>query len=70
MTHPLAFKDNRGGFTDGNGNEVREGDKVLYAIGHRRAVLHEALHDGDAFITFEDGTFGTVKWRLLCKLVD
>ena len=50
--HPLAFRYNRGGFTDGNGCHVVAGDRVEYRFdNHRRGVLDEALHDGDAFVT-------------------
>lgn len=66
--HPLAFKDNNGGFTDANNVEVKAGDPVEYMDG-RKATLDEALHDGDAFVTFEDGSHETVKWRHLIKRV-
>ena len=68
MPHPLAFPNSRGGFTDGNGNSVKEGDLVVYKFDNRMAILDEALHDGDAFITFEDGQCATVKWHHLAKL--
>lgn len=67
--HPHAFKGSGNGFTDHDGNSVREGNRVLYTIDGRYAIMDEALHDGDAFVTFEDGTFGTVKWTHL-MLVD
>ncbi len=70
MTHPHAFPGNKGGFTDGNGRKVVEGDRVEYRFeNHRRGVLDEALHDGDAFVTWDDGSYATVKWHHLAKIV-
>lgn len=67
--HPHAFRDNNGGFIDGNDRKVTEGDLVEYKYeNHRRGVLDEALQDGDAFVTWDDGSFGTVKWIHLCKI--
>ena len=62
--HPLAFPNNNG-FRDQDGNDVRAGDKVLHTLSGRTATLDEALHDGDAFVTFDDGTHDTVKWNHL-----
>lgn len=28
-------------------------------------MLDECLQDGDAYVTWDDGTFGTVKWNHL-----
>jgi hypothetical protein len=33
-----------------------------YLIDGRTGTLDECLHDGDAFVTWDDGTFGTVRW--------
>lgn len=41
------------------------GDRVRYTIDGRTGVADEFTHDGDAFITWDDGTFGTVKWNHL-----
>ncbi len=65
--HPHAFPDNKSGFEDQDGNMVEAGDQVIYMIDGRVAVLDEALHDGDAFVTFEEGYSATVKWRHLKK---
>lgn len=65
--HPFAFPDNSGGFTDGNGNKVVAGDRIQYRVGDRRGVLDEALQDGEAFVTFDDGEHATVNWHHLCK---
>lgn len=71
MVHPLAFRGNRGGFIDGNDCRVIEGDRVEYRYeNHRRGVLDEALHDGDAFVTWDDGSHATVKWCNLAKIPD
>lgn len=67
MTHPMAFP-NTGGFEDRNGNDVKAGDKVLYLINGRKATLDEALQDGDAYVTYEDGTHGNIKWNHLIKI--
>ncbi len=68
--HPFAFRHNDGGFIDGNDRRVVAGDRVEYRFeNHRRGVLDEALHDGDAFVTWDDGTFATVKWHHLAKIV-
>lgn len=59
----------RGGFTDGNGRKVIAGDCVEYEFeNHRRGVLIEALQDGDAFVKWDDGIRGQVKWRSLAKI--
>ena len=68
--HPLALSGNNGGFTDFNEQKVKAGDKVLYVIDGRTATLDEAFHDGDAFVTFDDGAYDTVKWRHLQKITD
>ncbi len=69
--HPHAFPENRGGFTDGNDRKVVAGDRVEYRFeNHRRGVLDEALHDGDAFVTWDDGSHATVKWHHLAKIVE
>ena len=69
MPHQLSLPDHKGGFIDGNGRLVKAGDKVLYKFGHRVGTLDEALLGGEASVTWADGTFGTVKWRHLCKIL-
>ncbi len=68
MPHPHSFPGNKNGFHDGFDEKVEEGDKVFYTVDRRIATLDEALQDGDAFVTFEDGSYGTVKWRNLVKI--
>ena len=62
--HPFAFEGKSGG-NSGAWNEVHSGDHVIYLIDGRTGTLDECLHDGDAFVTWADGTFGTVKWHNL-----
>lgn len=59
--HPFAFEGKSGG-NSGAWNEVHAGDHVIYLIDGRTGTLDECLHDGDAFVTWDDGTFGTVHW--------
>ena len=65
--HPMALP-NSSGFTDGNDVSVKSGDRVQYRFGLRTGVLDEALQDGDAFVTWDDGTYGTVKWHHLAAI--
>jgi hypothetical protein len=65
--HPLAFPGNKSGGNSGTDHEVTSGDRIIYTISGRRGVLDECLHDGDAFVTWDDGTFGTVKWYHLVR---
>ena len=65
--HPSAFKSNRSGFEDRNGKQVKAGNTIIYSIDGRKGVLDEALQDGDAFVTWDDGRYGTVKWHHLAK---
>jgi hypothetical protein len=58
--HPYAFPDNRSG-----ANGMHAGDRVVYQIDGRHGVADEFLHDGDAFVSFDDGRCGTVKWNHL-----
>ena len=60
--HPLAFPERRSGGNSGTDREVHSGERVIYDIDGRHGMLDECLHDGDAFVTWDDGTFGTVKW--------
>lgn len=58
--HPLATKGHRNG-----ANGMKAGDRVKYTIDGRVGVADEFLSDGDAFVTWDDGTFETVKWNHL-----
>lgn len=61
--HPLAFQGNRSG-----AGCINAGDRVSYDIDGRRGVMDEALSDGEALMTWDDGTFGIVNWNHLTKL--
>lgn len=63
--HPLAFPGNRSAGNVGGQNEVRSGARVRYVIDGRTGILDECLHDGDAYVTWDDGSFGEVKWHHL-----
>ena len=65
--HPLAIKNSNGG-NSGSWNEVRDGERVIYLIDGRTGTLDECLHDGDAFVTWDDGKFETVKWYNLAPV--
>ena len=41
------------------------GDRVYHTIHKRFGVADEFLHDGDCLITWEDGSYDTVKWNHL-----
>ena len=60
--HPLA----RG---SGGAYGMKAGDIVQHKNG-RKCRLDEALPDGDAFVTWEDGTYGETKWHHLHSLKD
>lgn len=59
IMHPLAIKN------DSGANEMKSGDRIVYIIDGRHGVANEFLHDGDAFVTFDDGKHQTVKWNYL-----
>lgn len=58
--HPLARPSNQSGAFDMNA-----GDRVVHTIDDRHGVADEFLHDGDALVSFDDGSFDTVKWAHL-----
>lgn len=60
--HPFAFKGNKSGACG-----MKVGDRVIYVLDGRHGVADEFLQDGDTYITWDDGTYGNVKWRLLVK---
>lgn len=63
--HPFAFSGNKSGGNSGTRSEVSAGDRIRCDITGRTGVLDECLQDGDAYVTWDDGTFGTVKWNHL-----
>lgn len=56
--HPFAQTEHRSGACG-----MKAGDRFIYTIDGRRGVADEFLHDGEAFVTWDDGTFGTIKWN-------
>jgi hypothetical protein len=62
--HPFSLPMN----ADGGAMDMRNGDIVRYDIDGRICRLDEAMQDGDAFVTWEDGTYDTVKWNHLSGL--
>lgn len=60
--HPFAFSGNKSGAFN-----MRAGDRVIYEIDGRHGRADEFLSDGDAFVTFDDGSYETVKWNNLRK---
>jgi hypothetical protein len=66
--HPFAIEHPIGHKSAGNSgawNEVCSGDQVIYLIDGRTGVLDECMHDGEAFVTWDDGTYGVIKWHHL-----
>ena len=57
--HPLALKGQNGA------NGMKAGDRIVHTIDGRQGIADEFLHDGDAFVSFDDGTFETVNWNHL-----
>lgn len=58
--HPFARPGNRSGAFG-----MKSGDRVRYVIDGRTGRADEFLHDGDAFVAWDDGSYGTVKWNNL-----
>lgn len=58
--HPLALTGHRNGAYG-----MKAGDRIVYSIDGRHGTADEFLSDGDTFVTWDDGTFGTVKWKHL-----
>lgn len=61
--HPLAFNSRPSGGNSGGWNEVHSGDRIISLIDGRTGILDECLHSGEALITWDDGTFGEVKYH-------
>ena len=66
--HPLAFEENKSAFTRyRTGERFQTGDKIRHAKDGRTGTLDEVLHDGEAFVTWDDGTYDTLKWEEIVK---
>lgn len=46
-------------------NGMKAGDRIRYTIDGRTGTADEFLSDGDTFVTWDDGTYDTVKWNHL-----
>lgn len=60
MPHPMSIPGKHSG-----ANGMKAGDRVRYRLDGRLGVADEFLHDGEAFVTFDDGKHETVKWNHL-----
>jgi hypothetical protein len=58
--HPFALTGHRNG-----ANGMKAGDRVQHVINGRTGIVDEFLHDGDAFVTWDDDTYAIVKWNNL-----
>lgn len=63
--HPYAIPENKSGGNSGSPSEVRAGNRIVCDITGKRGMLDECLQDGDAYVTWDDGTYATVKWNHL-----
>jgi hypothetical protein len=62
--HPLAMNNNSGAMG------MKAGERLFHIPSQQWCVADEFLHDGDAFVTFDDGRHDTVKWSSLSKAPD
>lgn len=61
--HPLARPNNGTGLSVSPGKPgVQAGDRIILNDG-RRGVADEFLHDGDAYVSLDDGVCATVRWN-------
>jgi hypothetical protein len=60
VMHPFAFPKNRSGALG-----MKAGDRVIHSIDGRCGTADEFLHDGEVFVSWDDGCFGTVLWNHL-----
>lgn len=58
--HPFALRGHRNGALG-----IKAGDRFVYDVDGRHGWADEFLQDGDAFVTFDDGTHDTIKWNLM-----
>ena len=48
--------------------DLTEGDRFRYDIDGRIGIAGEFTQDGDCYVTWEDGTGGTIKWNHMTKI--
>jgi len=58
--HPLALLGHHNGALG-----MKAGDRVVYRLDGRHGRADEFTSDGEAFITWDDGTYDIVKWKNL-----
>lgn len=61
--HPMSFGPN-GGISRGT-NSLRAGERFIYTIDGRHGRADEILQDGDAYVTWDDGTWDCIKWNYM-----
>lgn len=66
MAHPLSTMNPYAHET--GAYDMSAGDRICLKSDGREGVADEFLSDGDAFVSFDDGTFGTVRWNDLQKI--
>lgn len=49
----------------GGAKGMKAGDRIRYKIDGRTGWCDEFMHDGDAFVCWDDGTYETVLWHHL-----
>lgn len=62
MTHPLAFPRGTNGGTNKYGQRMEAGCRIRNPFSGKVGVADEFLQDGDTYVTYDDGTYDTVKW--------
>lgn len=62
--HPRAFPGKSGALG------MKAGDRICYMPDGCCGIADEFLSDGDVLMTWDDGTFGIVKWNNLSPLRD
>ena len=56
--HPFACSGHKNGALG-----MSAGDRIVYLKDGRHGVVDEFLYDGECFLTLDDGTYVTCKWR-------
>ena len=57
--HPFALPSRSGALG------MKAGDRVRSRLDGRTGVADEFTHDGETYMTWDDGTFGMYKWNHL-----
>jgi hypothetical protein len=59
--HPLAFEGNKSGCF----GDLKAGDRFVHALDMRTGIADEFMPDGNAFVTWDDGSYGTINWSFM-----